>query len=442
MVGGHAVARGVFSEILEADAVALADDQPEDAVAEWRMADPLAFLLGHSCSRERNKRTTIGGQQPHGGVPCADDAGGNLCDTLQHPLERLLGDEGGNRGDQMLEALFPAVRLRVGRRVGEGHAGNSTASVDPKRPGMFRGDSHSLHAPASTMRLTSERSGMQLRYILAAADDSDEGRAAIYAALALARTGVARVTVLRVNDLPEDAEHAKRLHDHLRAAVQAAQSGDRTPLKVESEVVTGLPGIEIGRFAERMRADLIVVGRKQRSDADRLRLGDTADAVARRSSMPCLLVPGGDQSFGRVLASLDGSERGMHVLHSAIGFARATGARLGLVSVEPATDGDEAALGLPTARTTRLQQVVHEVRTGMNQGAGLLAVESSDSRIGPLTIRRGPVVAEVIREVETSRADVLVVGYHRGGPAGPLEAGDICRRLARESPSAVLTVPL
>ena len=53
----------------------------------------------------------------------------------------------------------------------------------------------------------------------------------------------------------------------------------------------GLPGIEIGRFAEHVRADLLVLGRKQRSRGQRLLLGDTADAVARRSRIPCLFVP-------------------------------------------------------------------------------------------------------------------------------------------------------
>lgn len=282
---------------------------------------------------------------------------------------------------------------------------------------------------------------MQLRHILAAADDSAEGRAAIQAALALARMGSSRVTVLRVCGLPEDPELVQRTRDGLRTTLQGMRAG-ASLLRVEVAVVSGLPGIEIGRFAERSRADLIVVGRKQRSEADRLRLGDTADAVARRSPVPCLLVPSGDQGFGSVLAALDGTERGMYVLRAATDFTRATGARLGLVSVEPGPAGGEYVPGPPTARTARLQNMVRESRSGVDLGSGRLETPAGGEATGPVMVRQGAVVPEVLREVASRGADVLVIGYRRGGPAGPAETGDICRRLAHESPSAVLTVPL
>jgi nucleotide-binding universal stress UspA family protein len=57
-------------------------------------------------------------------------------------------------------------------------------------------------------------------------------------------------------------------------------------------------------------------------------------------------------------------------------------------------------------------------------------------------ILRGPIVGSLIQEVTTFRADVLVVGNHRGGPAGVIEGGSTARRLAHEAPCAVLTIPL
>jgi len=44
-------------------------------------------------------------------------------------------------------------------------------------------------------------------------------------------------------------------------------------------IAAGVPAIEICRLAERRQADLLVLGRKQRSQLGRLLLGDTADAV-------------------------------------------------------------------------------------------------------------------------------------------------------------------
>lgn len=282
---------------------------------------------------------------------------------------------------------------------------------------------------------------MQLRHILAAADDSDEGRAAIVGALALARARVARVTVLRVTAPPEDPLETQRQVDQLRATIRKLQPLHAVAGRIDATVVTGLPGIEIGRFAERMRADLVVVGRKQRTEAERQLRGDTADAVARRSPVPCLLVPTVEQRFDRILGALDGTERGMYVLRTAIDFARATGAQLSLVSVEPGGSADAAADGVPTARIARLQEVVRDLRSGSDLGAGQWAGDSGLST-PPVTVCRGPVVAEVLHQAEIERADVLVIGYRRGGPAGPVDSSDICRRLAREAPCAVLTVPL
>ena len=45
----------------------------------------------------------------------------------------------------------------------------------------------------------------------------------------------------------------------------------------------GYTGTTVTRIAERVGADLLVVGHKPRTQAMRLLLGDTADAVARRS---------------------------------------------------------------------------------------------------------------------------------------------------------------
>jgi nucleotide-binding universal stress UspA family protein len=60
----------------------------------------------------------------------------------------------------------------------------------------------------------------------------------------------------------------------------------------------------------------------------------------------------------------------------------------------------------------------------------------------PLIIRRGVIVESIVTETQEIKADVLVVGYHRGGPPGVLEAGSTARRLVHASPCAVLTIPL
>jgi nucleotide-binding universal stress UspA family protein len=52
------------------------------------------------------------------------------------------------------------------------------------------------------------------------------------------------------------------------------------------------------------------------------------------------------------------------------------------------------------------------------------------------------VIEELLAAADAHDAHTLVVGFHRGGPAGVMEAGSIGRRMVHGSGSAVLTVPI
>ncbi len=281
---------------------------------------------------------------------------------------------------------------------------------------------------------------MKLDHIVVAADESDAGREAVRAAVDLAGKASARVTVMRTVPIPAvpvfkdvrgggevqiadlEAVEADRLRTWLRADVLSPAE----LAAVEPAITYGVPGVEICRFAEVREADLLVLGRKPRSQMTRLLLGDTADAVARRSRIPCLFVPPGHRPVRQVLAALDGTARGLGVLVAACDFASGIGAALRAVTVERAPVGEpvELANALPVARSAQLESQVRAITAS------------------PLEVRRGPIVDEVLAAVDDSDADALVIGYHRGGPPGVLEAGSTARRLAHTAHCAVLTIPL
>ena len=88
----------------------------------------------------------------------------------------------------------------------------------------------------------------------------------------------------------------------------------------------------------------------------RLAVGDTADAVARRSMLPCLFVTGVGALPREVLVAIDGSDRAMAVLAAGESFARQVGADLHVVMVEPRPSQEPAhlAAGLPDGRSVQL----------------------------------------------------------------------------------------
>lgn len=278
---------------------------------------------------------------------------------------------------------------------------------------------------------------MLLRHILAATDESDAGRQAVRTATDLASRASARVTILRVIaveaaprlvSVGDDETGLMRLRRWLETDVLSPDEAE----SAELGIAYGIPGIEICRFAERAQADLLVLGRKRHSQMMRLLLGDTADAVARRSRSPCLFVSPGSPEPTKVLVALDGSDRGINVLNQACDFARYAGATVEAVTVErrPGDEPLQIVSTLPVARSSSLQIRVREV----------LAREGFPD--APLAIRRGDILERVVAEAQESGADVLAIGYHRGGPPGVFEAGSTARRLAHAAQCAVLTIPL
>ena len=285
---------------------------------------------------------------------------------------------------------------------------------------------------------------MRLRHILAATDESDAGRRAVRAAVDLASRASARLTVLRV--LPTEAgrglvsagagapqnRHDETACSQLHRWLEAGVLTPREISAVELAVAAGIPGVEICRVAEQTGVDLIVLGRKRHSPMMRMLLGDTADAVARRSRVPCLFIPPGSGEIRQVLAALDGTARGLNVLTETCDFVAATGTTLKTMTVEQRPGGEPLHLvvDLPVARSSSLQKKVQEVLARRKMANG------------PLAIRRGEVLERVLAEVQEAGADVLAIGYHRGGPPGVIEAGSTARRLAHVVPCAALTIPL
>ena len=279
---------------------------------------------------------------------------------------------------------------------------------------------------------------MHLRHIVAATDESDAGRQGVRTALALSSRTGARVTVMRtvatraaafagipMGDLvANDTAQAnlERLQRWIEADLAVA---DPKP-QVSFALTYGVPGIEIGHFAERERADLLVLGRKQRSLLARLVVGDTADAVSRRSMLPCFFVSGTGALPQDVLVAVDTSERAMTVLAAADAFARQAGAVIHVVTVEPRheQEPDTTIAAPPDGRTARL---AGRVRAAVGQ---------------ELEVRRGDPVTQILATVSERHPDVLVIGCHRGGPPGIIDAGSVSRRVAHAAPCAILTVPL
>jgi nucleotide-binding universal stress UspA family protein len=288
---------------------------------------------------------------------------------------------------------------------------------------------------------------VDLKHILAATDNSPGGRHAVRTARSLAGALHAALAILTVESVrPQGPLPAGRLVSTLvkdgppvaelsQLSTWLGSDGttDGLPEAPELAVGFGIAGIEIGRFATLRSSDLIVVGRRPRAPDHRLILGETADALVRRSGTPILFVPPEVTTLRYVLLALDPTERSARVARVGLDFARTVGATV-VEAVTVRRDGTEEASGpsvLPGRRPVRIDQVLHRAAAEMIELGPI-----------PLTIRQGDPIEEVLAEAASSKADVLVIGYRRGGPPKYVSPTEIARNILYAAPCAVLTVPL
>lgn len=253
-----------------------------------------------------------------------------------------------------------------------------------------------------------------MKRFLAATDGSRHGDQAVAVGYALAQRAHGEFTRFAVEwAVPEAPEPGWRKH---RQATGETETYAR-----------GLPGVEIVHRADSWGADLVVLGRSDRSPEQPLPLGPTSDAVIRRRTGASLFVPLGITTLQRGLIALDGSPRGFGVLAPAVALLNVIGSAASAICVLP---GSEAESGDPR-RDPRSQRVRS-------------AVERLELAAGPcdLLLRWGDPVARIQAAIRETGADFLVLGVRRGGPPGDLGSGHVGRDLLKSVPSAVLTVPI
>jgi nucleotide-binding universal stress UspA family protein len=135
------------------------------------------------------------------------------------------------------------------------------------------------------------------RRILIAYDGSDASRKAFDAASGLALRHGAELWVLSVAQPPEIGddveteaviENSRRYHRRMLAGLKTALAGKN--LKAHFEVVVGHPAERIIAEADKIDADLIVVGDRGRSRFSRLLLGSTSKHVTEHAARAVMVV--------------------------------------------------------------------------------------------------------------------------------------------------------
>lgn len=268
------------------------------------------------------------------------------------------------------------------------------------------------------------------RTILAAIDFSDASATALVFAARLARHCQARLHVLHAEHplLRAAAEQsgidlAAQTREELQRAIAAAPpAADCSP---QLHDVAGAAVDVILEVAGGQHADLVVVGSRGMSGAEKLVFGSTAEGLLRRSDVPVLVVPSGWTppraasldlaGTGPVIAAVDMTESSLAGARAACSLASMLGTAVAIVHVVP--DLPVLARWKAHAATALLERMA-EARKELEGVARSLACSAPlESRVetGPIADRLAAIAGRA-----ADRAPLLVLGKkapHSGGGA-------------------------
>jgi nucleotide-binding universal stress UspA family protein len=274
-----------------------------------------------------------------------------------------------------------------------------------------------------------EAAGTGIRRVLAATDFSDGAKAAAERAHGLSILHDARLTLLHV--MPEGGGNdmrrvAERGLDQIAAELSASVT--------ETEVVSGSVGTAISEAAERLGADLIVIGAHGANWLKDMFVGSTAETVADSSSVPVLLVKHlGSEPYDVILLAVDLSERAEETASRTM--ALTPGARHLLVHIA-------AIIGENLLRVSGAShEDIEELRRAQAQEA-VPHVWAIAKAVGPVRaiVEPGRPEQRVPQLARELHADLIAVGTKRLTGLRHTLLGSVARHTIRHAQCDVLIV--
>lgn len=276
---------------------------------------------------------------------------------------------------------------------------------------------------------------LTLRTVLVATDHTSASDAALETARRLVEASGATLHVTHVNgrDTPSEARgHAPGPGFSLgRAGPTAGQQ--------RYHMLNGDPAAQISALANRLKADLIVLGRHAEAGRDRPRqeLGSTAYAVITTSAAPCLVVRHTlDLPLQRALVATDFSEAARGALLVALSWTSALRSRASnheqpkLVALHVETDGS-------AARERSDQRTLdHELESLRRSAGGWAGVE-----VEGVTRTASDPARCIVDCAQQDAVELIVMGTRALQPTGDLVLGSVSDAVVREVDIPVLLVP-
>ncbi len=264
--------------------------------------------------------------------------------------------------------------------------------------------------------------------LLACTDGSEEGQHAVTQALALGQACAGKVYVLQVvKIIPEFEAVAPDLRACLEEEIERQQAttaaaAAQRGVELEYRVLHSIsPFAAIVAEAEKLRPQLIIIGRYGRTAMERLFMGSITARVIGLSPINVLVVPReASLAFQRLLIASDGSSYSDAALLEATAMAARAGSEL---------------LGVAVAREegeiSETREILHRMLTAANREG------VSFQGISPQGLAADEGIIQVALE---NRVDLIIMGSHGRTGFKRLLMGSVTERVIGQAPCPVLVV--
>lgn len=294
----------------------------------------------------------------------------------------------------------------------------------------------------------------RFRTILVPTDFSAHAHAAIELARTLAHTGGGAVHLLHAYEVPLGtiSPYGVALPDGLLAQVRdaaarrlekAAHGFVEAKVSCETHVAHGPAADAITEAAQRLHADLVVMGTRGLSGWKHALLGSVAERTVRSSPCPVLTFRTPDRAeggsvghFRKLLVPLDFSKHSDAALALAIELASEHAAEVHLLH----------AYELPAAVTMAYGVAIPQAVWDGVQEAALARLEEGRKRLEAAGIRgtthlvTGPAADAIAQAAESVAADLIVMGTRGLTGLKHVLLGSVAERTIRTAPCPVLTL--
>ena len=264
--------------------------------------------------------------------------------------------------------------------------------------------------------------------LLVCTDGSEGGQHAVTQALALGRACAGKVYVLQVvKIIPEFEAAAPDLRVCLEEEIEqqkasAAAAAARQGVEMEYRILHSIsPFADIVAEAEKLKPQLIIIGRYGRTSLTRLFMGSIAARVIGLSPVNVLVIPLEDSlAFRRLLIASDGSSYSDAALMEATAMAARAGSEL---------------LGVAVAREEGEISETREILQRMLSAANREGVSFQGISPQGLTADEG-----IIQVALENRVDLIIMGSHGRTGFKRLLMGSVTERVIGQTPCPVLVV--